>query len=317
MKAKGILLILGGVLLLAGVTIVCIAFSLHGFSVSMMSTQAMVTNTFEISDPFDNINIEGDTEDLVFERSTDGKCTVVCYEYEEQPHSVTVENGRLNISILPGSYLHFGLITESPKTTVYLPGETYKKLTIDTDTGDVDLPKDFSFSSLHIQSDTGDVNCLASADTDITIATQTGRIRLADITASSAILTSDTGRMELSGVDLTGALDITEDTGDVTLKNVKAASLKSDGDTGEILLTNVTASGEFRIKRTTGDVTFDGSDAEAVYVTTDTGDVKGTFLTDKVYITKTDTGSVDVPGSTSGGRCEITTDTGDIKLSVK
>ena len=64
-------------------------------------------------------------------------------------------------------------------------------------------------------------------------------------------------------------------------------------------------------------MTFDGSDAEAVYVTTDTGDVKGTFLTDKVYITKTDTGSVDVPGSTSGGRCEITTDTGDIKLSVK
>jgi len=41
------------------------------------------------------------------------------------------------------------------------------------------------------------------------------------------------------------------------------------------------------------------------------------LLTDKVFITKTDTGSINVPDSITGGRCEIKTDTGDIKITVK
>ena len=71
------------------------------------------------------------------------------------------------------------------------------------------------------------------------------------------------------------------------------------------------------IERDTGSVRFDGCDGDAIYVETDTGDVTGTLLTDKVFITKTDTGSVDVPKSINGGRCEISTDTGDIRIEIR
>ena len=71
------------------------------------------------------------------------------------------------------------------------------------------------------------------------------------------------------------------------------------------------------IKRSTGDVKFDGSDAAEIFIKTDTGDVTGSLLTDKVFITQTDTGNIDVPKTVNGGRCEISTDTGDIKISVK
>jgi hypothetical protein len=44
--------------------------------------------------------------------------------------------------------------------------------------------------------------------------------------------------------------------------------------------------------------------------------VCGTLLSSKVFIIKTDTGDVDVPKSTVGGRCEITTSTGDVEISI-
>ena len=47
-----------------------------------------------------------------------------------------------------------------------------------------------------------------------------------------------------------------------------------------------------------------------------TGDVKGKLLTDKVFITETGTGHVDVPKTVTGGRCEVTTNTGDIELEI-
>lgn len=68
--------------------------------------------------------------------------------------------------------------------------------------------------------------------------------------------------------------------------------------------------------RSTGYVRFDKCGAAELYVETDTGDVTGSLLSDKVFITDTDAGDVDVPKTASGGRCEIRTDTGDIKIEV-
>ena len=73
----------------------------------------------------------------------------------------------------------------------------------------------------------------------------------------------------------------------------------------------------FSIERSTGDVRFTDCDAAEICVKTDTGDVTGSLLSDKVFITNTDTGSVNVPETISGGKCEIITDTGDIKITIK
>ena len=66
-----------------------------------------------------------------------------------------------------------------------------------------------------------------------------------------------------------------------------------------------------------GSVTFESSDAEEIFVETDTGNVTGNLLTDKVFITHTDAGRIDVPKTVTGGKCEISTDTGDVKLDIK
>lgn len=90
----------------------------------------------------------------------------------------------------------------------------------------------------------------------------------------------------------------------------------STGTTGDIYLDNVVASDKLSITRSTGNISFDGSDAAEITVRTDTGNITGRLLTDKVFIAASDTGSVEVPGTVTGGRCEIDTDTGNIRIEI-
>ena len=62
---------------------------------------------------------------------------------------------------------------------------------------------------------------------------------------------------------------------------------------------------------------FELCDAGELFIETDTGNVKGSLLSEKIFIVSSDTGRIDVPKSTSGGRCEIETDTGDIKITLE
>ena len=82
-------------------------------------------------------------------------------------------------------------------------------------------------------------------------------------------------------------------------------------------MTNVIAAEEFHLERDTGNIEFNGCDAETIYAKTTTGDVRGTLLSEKVFITETDTGNIDVPKTIAGGKCEITTDTGDINIKIQ
>lgn len=106
-------------------------------------------------------------------------------------------------------------------------------------------------------------------------------------------------------------------TGDVTLKYLNCENLSSTGSTGDIRLKGVTVNNKLSLKRSTGDIEIKGSDALEIDIKTATGDVSGTLLSDKIFITESNTGTVKVPKTTSGGRCKIKTTTGDINISIK
>ena len=308
------------VLLVTGMLLCGVSYAALGFDFGKLSTTEYVTNTYDVKENFQNIDIKADTEKITFIRSEDDTCKVVCLEEKEEPHQVVVQNDTLTIepqSRKSWSLFHLNLTSESPEITVYLPDDTYQELSVDADTGHVTIPEAFTFDSIHVILSTGDIDCLASAKNNISFKTDTGHITVTDVTTAGMDLTSDTGRMELSGLDISGDLMVKESTGSVTMEHVTCSNLTSDGSTGKLTLTDVLARGEFRLERDTGNIEFDGCDAEAIYVKTATGNVTGTLLSDKVFLTDTDTGSVDVPKTISGGRCEITTDTGDIRISVR
>ncbi len=312
-------LIAAAILLLTGVLACGIAFVVLGFDFGKLSTVAYVTNTYDVQDSFHSITINADTEKITFVPSEDKKCRVVCREEESDSHKVRVDGDTLIVERENKKQLHFsiGIVTESQEITVYLPEDAYDALSIDSDTGDVSIPKDLAFANINVALDTGDVQLSASAKGDIYVKTNTGHIAVTDVSASGLKLKTDTGKIEANKIKLSGDMDIQVDTGKTILTDISCRNFMSNGDTGDLIMTNVIASGEFSFERSTGDIEFNSCDANTIYVRTNTGDVSGTLLTDKVFITDTDTGRIDVPKTITGGRCEISTDTGDIRLQIQ
>ena len=316
---KKVFLIIAAVLVTLGIVLTGAAFAIGSFSFKSLDTGEVVTETATVDEAFSKIEVSSSIADVVFERSVDGNASVVCVEREGRRFDVKVENGTLKVTQEERKnwFADFNFFSfKKTSATLRLPAGSYESLKIESDTGDISGPKDFSFGSADIKADTGDVTLECPVSGLLKVKTSTGDIKISGITAGELDLKASTGRITVDSVACAGRFAVSVSTGKTVLTSVTCKDLVSNGSTGNLTLTNVIASGRFDIERDTGDVKFDRCDAAEIKVETDTGDVTGTLLTEKVFVTKTDTGKVSVPSAASGGRCEIETDTGDIKISI-
>ena len=296
-KALKIWIIVAVSLVLIGSLIFTGAMASLDFDFKQLSTENFETNTYELKESFDKISIDVEISDITFVPSDNKKCKVVCYEEEKLKHSVEVEDETLVIDIIDKQkwYDHIGVSFENMELTVYLPKKEYTSLLIDTETGNVEIPKSFKFEKLAVNSSTGGINCSATAD-DVNINTSTGGIQLCDTECESIITGSTTGSIQIS--------------------DVKCENIHTSTTTGKISFSEVVAKENLSAEANTGDVTFSNSDAKAIRVNTSTGDVTGTLLSEKNFRCETSIGDIDVPETTSGGICRIATSTGDINISI-
>ncbi len=312
-------LILAASLVLIGCILFGSVMTMLKWDFTKLSTTKYETNAYAINEGFQNISIVTDTADIVFAPSETAKSSVVCYEQKNVRHSVTVKDGTLVIEVVNTKkwYDYIGITFGTPKITVSVPQREYGALSVKSGTGDVKIPKDFTFESIDIAESTGDVTSAASASDLIKIKTSTGDIRVENASAGALDLSVSTGKVTVSNVTCEGDMKIRVSTGKTALTDITCKNVITSGNTGDISLKNVIASEKFSIERSTGDVKLDGCDAAESVVKTDTGNVIGTLLTDKVFIAETDTGRVDVPKTAVGGRCEISTNTGDIRITIQ
>lgn len=306
-----LLVVLGLILFAAGMTA-------NNWNFLNLSTEKYETNAYEIREDFQHIAMETDTADILFAVSQDGKCKVVCYEPENEKHIASVQDDTLMICVAQQKQWHdyIGITMESPKVTVYLPQTQYDSLIIKKSTGDLEIPGEFRFESMDISTSTGDVKNFASTSGTMKIKTNTGAIYVENISADSVDLSVSTGDVTAKSVTCNGDVQIGVSTGRVKLTDVKCKNMTSRGNTGDVFLENVIASELVSIERSTGDVKLDGCDGAELWIKTDTGDVSGTLLSEKIFMAETNTGSTDVPKTTTGGKCEITTNTGDIRVKI-
>lgn len=317
-KSAKIWLITAGALILFGGIAFLGLMSALKWDFKKLSTVKYETSTHEISEDFVGISISTDTADIVFARSDDERCKVICYEEETAKNSVTAENGKLVIKTenKKSGLDYIGFYFEQPKITVYLPSSEYNSLKVKESTGNVKISKDFIFKNVDINLSTGDVDFCSPSSESVKIKTSAGNIGVNQATLDTLELSTSTGTVTVSSVKCSGDIEIKASTDRVSLTDITCKSFKSTGDTGDILLKNVIASEKLSIERSTGNVKFDGCDAAELDIETDTGDVTGNLLTEKVFITDTDTGEINVPKSATGGKCEIETDTGNIKIKT-
>ncbi|MCR4962879.1 MAG: DUF4097 domain-containing protein [Firmicutes bacterium] len=312
-------LIAAAALICIGILVFCCALAVVHGDIAALGNNDYQTHTWETGEAFRSISILSDTEDIALLPSEDEKCRVVFYEREKEKHSAAVEQGTLSIEKTDaGSWLdHIEFFSVgTAKITIYLPQAEYDSLFIEEDTGDIVLSKDLTFDSVDISTDTGNIDCYASSARRMRMESDTGDIRMENLSAGEIDLAVDTGRVEIRSVGCRGDLAVSAGAGETLLSGVSCNNLSSGGSTGHIILENVIAAAMITLTRDTGDVRLEQCDAAELLIETATGDVSGSLLSDKVFITQSDTGSITVPESISGGKCKITTDTGDISIVI-
>lgn len=318
-KKTKVWLIVATSLVLIGCAIFATMMTVINWDFRKLSNIEYETNEYEIVDEFSNITIKTSTAEIDLLPTESKKAKVICHEEVNMRHSVTVTDGELTIEVFNTKKWHeyVGINFGTPKITVYLPESEYKALFIKASTGDVNIPDSFKFESILITTSTGVIRNYASASEIIKLEASTGNIVAKSISSKQLELSVSSGKIDICDIDCEGDIKINVSTGESVATNVKCKNLITNGNTGDISLESVIVSKKLNITRSTGDVTLENCDADEIFIQTDTGDVEGTLLSEKVFITETSTGDVDVPKSTDGGKCEIITDTGDIKISVK
>ena len=306
-----VLLILVGCLMLC-----CLAAETEG---NLMKIQ-YETNRYRIYENYFGISVTAKDADVEFVISEDGTTSVTCLEESKMKHTVEVKDGTLVISLVDTrewyDHITFGGF-RAPKITVSLPEGEYGALSVEASTGDVRTHEKLLFDRIGIRLTTGDIQCLSSCHGEMSLKTSTGGITVNGVSADSLVLSVTTGKVSVSGAELSGEATLMVSTGKAVLSDVTCVKLTSNGSTGSLLMRNVMASESFSIKRSTGDVRFERCDAAEIIVSVSTGDVTGTFLSDKTYLASSGTGKVSVPKSTDGGTCKVTASTGNIELKTE
>lgn len=265
-----------------------------------LSTTKHQTAKYEITENYKNILIVSDTADVNIMAESNPVTVVECFENTNEKHIVKVENDTLIIKIEDTKkwYQNIGINFDSSEIKIRLPIGEYGSLSIETSTSDIEVSENLKFEDVKISATTGDIELEKISSKNIEISLSTGDVK---------------GEM----IDCAEKIEVNTNTGDVEFANTRCKNFLSKGKTGDISLNGLLATEKIDIERTTGDVEFYNSDAAEICIKTDTGDVEGKLLSDKIFFAESNTGSVDVPKTTSGGKCKITTSTGDVKITVK
>lgn len=318
-KGTVIWLVIAAVLILAGGILFSLVLSEYSWDFSKLEQSEFVTETVPVTGTFRNIKIKADRDNIAILPSEDGHCSVTFHEAEKVLRSASVENGTLRIETEDTRSWYEKLLSFSSKKakiTLYLPGKEYGSLAVEASTGDIGIPENYTFEEISAAASTGDIFCGADVRGALTLSVSTGDIELRNVSAGDITLSLTTGHAKLSGGSC-ASLSVAQSTGRLSIDAFTCRDLSAAASTGDVRLENVSAEKDITIGRTTGDIDLLRCDANNLSLKTTTGNITASLRTEKVFLTETDTGKIDVPRTVSGGRCDLKTSTGDISVRIE
>lgn len=292
------LTVIAVILLAAGLIIFSAAFAFAKFDFKALSSEEYITNTYYAENAFSDIEIDVDEFKVTLIPYDGDECKVVCTETEKLKINVQTENGILKITQEDNRNWtdHVGVFLVEETVDVYLSEKEYGTLRINNTSGSAVISDGLVFSELHTESTSGSVKCCADADI-LSIDNTSGSIKLEGVDASDINIKATSGSISLKSVEAENSITADASSGSITFDSVRCEALTVSASSGSVRLND--------------------SDAADIDIRTSSGSVKGTLLSNKVFVTDTSSGSVDVPASFEGGKCYIKTSSGSIEISIK
>lgn len=258
--------------------------------------------TFEVEEPFSGIWVNSPDCTVRLLPAPDGKCRVVFAHRDKSVYTVAVEHHTLTVQRQDRRGWLERLRASSStggELNLYLPGQVYQGLTVQTISGNVIIPQDFQFQTAAVHTVSGSVRFSAGVQEAVKVKTVSGEIAVSQLDHPTLLLTAQSV------------------SGDITLSQIQCAVLNTASTSGDINLSTLVARDSIHIKSVSGDVKLTGCDGDTLKIKTTSGDISASLLTPKMFSAHTTSGDIHVPASTSGGACNLTTLSGDISCTIQ
>lgn len=293
-------LIISAVMITLGILICGAVLTVHNFNIAVFDTNTK--RNAEIYTPegeFNRAVIATSYDDIMIMPAPDGNLRVEAYEGEKDGYTVSVENGVLKIEQQDKrrwyDFVNISFSAKSYGICIYLPESVYKKLSVVTASGDIDI-NGISSDSLIITTASGDILAGGLSGEDIKLVTSSGDMEISNIKYAISFMKTTSGELELVSVE-GSEMELYSTSGEMDIKNITADNLKMKTTSGDINAENTVILKATSVISTSGCCEFENSDSGEYEFKTVSGDIECELLTAKKFETDTTSGSVKVPFS--------------------
>ena len=280
----------------------------------------IVTHTVE--DSFTALSVTSDSCSVELLPSEDGTARVTYPVADGIEHSAAVKNGTLEVSWQDKRSwnnqigIYFG--TEDIfRIRVYLPESQLGAVTVQTQSGDIDIGEGLSLGRVSLTASSGDIGFRAAC-TGFSAVSSGGDISVSGISCPDASIESTSGEIELESSEASSRLRLKSTSGDIKLRSIACGDADIGSTSGEVELKEVKASGSIRIETTSGSIDLERCDGARLELTSSSGDIEGSLLSGKIFSAASSSGDIGLPVSDpTGGECRIKTASGDISVVIE
>lgn len=175
-----------------------------------------VTNRYAVTDTYKSILVIAKDAKVKVVPSNDGHTKLVFFEKERRPYRVSLQDGALTVQPLRAKWYHSLRIgTDRSKIKLCLPKSTLEALTVQTNTGHVDI---------------GPIACNGTIDIQV----NTGSISLEGVCCQSLVTKGNTGSVSLNDLVAKERISIKRSTGKVLLNDCSAPEIFVKTNTGRV-----------------------------------------------------------------------------------
>jgi DUF4097 and DUF4098 domain-containing protein YvlB len=299
---KKMAIIVASMLLITGLVMAAASFRAAAGDIK----ESVIHNQYEavtkdITENFENIDIELGDQNLEIKKSDNNKSYLICGENDNVKFNVSVSGKTLKIEEKFDSRVMNleGLFSINDFTSqLYLPEDEYQNLKVHIGSGDIKMEDAFTFRDVNVAMGSGDGYIFKVKADEINAKLGSGQFWLAESRCKSA--------------------NITVGSGDISVENFECSrDFFAKSSSGKLFLTDVIASASMEASTGSGDIFLKRCDSLGMNFRTGSGDITGSVKTAKSFDAKAGSGDVNVPGDGNGGNCVIRTGSGDIDIVVE
>lgn len=292
-----IFVILGAILLVAGVAVFVGGMTAGGWDFSILNTVRYTQKSYDAEGAVTSVHIEYSNAAIAVEYSETAETVHIDYpvrlnerDEESAQIEITEEGGTLAVieHVDWEKNLFQWSLGNSPAVRVVLPAGQNIALDLYTQNGSISLNADGeALPSLDLHSNNGSI----SASGALTV-------------AEDATFSTSNGSVEVSGVSAAGDLTLRTSNGSVRAENISADSLEARSSNGSLRLADIAAADSLTAKTAHGSVELFGDiTAKMLTVSTSAGDIAmhdGMIDAQEIAMT-TELGSIEAEGSAFAG----------------